>query len=70
MRLVWRVDPTGTPWRRPDQMLLLSLVLWLFTVPADAMAQARPDSTPQPSWRVIHDAPYRVIPAHPALQST
>ncbi len=70
MRLVWRVDPTGTPWRRPDQMLLLSLVLWLVTVPAVAMAQARPDSTSQPSWRVIHDAPYRVIPAQPALQST
>ena len=57
----------------PVSVLLLTLLLMLCVIPVIATAQ-RPESTresPQkPTWRVINDAPYRVVPAYPPLKKT
>src|SRR5262244_2680429 len=59
----------------PVSVLLLTLLLMLCFIPAIAMAQ-RPQEIPprassqNPTWRVINDAPYRVVPAYPPLKKT
>src|SRR5215510_11310435 len=59
----------------PVSVLLLTLLLMLCFIPAIATAQ-RPQNIPsredpqKPTWRVINDAPYRVVPAYPLLKKT
>ena len=59
----------------PVSVLLLTLLLMLCVIPVIATAQ-RPQEIPQrespqkPTWRVINDAPYRVVPAYPPLKKT
>jgi len=48
--------------------LLLTLLLLLCAIPVIATAQ-RPQEIPQEQrWRVINDAPYRVVPAYSPLK--
>src|SRR5262245_25244736 len=54
----------------PVGALLLTLLLMLCAIPVIATAQ-RPQEIPQkPTWRVINDAPYRVVPAYSPLKET
>src|SRR5262245_50344092 len=56
-------------------VLLFTLLLMLFVIPVIATAQ-RPQEIPErespqkPTWRVINDAPYRVVPAYSPLKET
>src|SRR5262245_14454069 len=59
----------------PVSVLLLTLLLMLCVIPVIAMAQRPQDIPPReapqkPTWRVINDAPYRVVPAYPLLKKT
>src|SRR5215510_8809754 len=59
----------------PVSVLLLALLLMLCVIPVIATAQ-RPQDIPtredpqKPTWRVINDAPYRVVLAYPPLKKT
>jgi WD40 repeat protein len=59
----------------PISVLLLTLLLMLCVIPVIATAQ-RPQEIPErespqkPTWRVINDAPYRVVPAYSPLKET
>src|SRR5215831_14341825 len=59
----------------PVSVLLLTLLLMLCVIPVIATAQ-RPQNIPpredpqKPTWRVINDAPYRVVLAYPLLKKT
>ena len=55
----------------PVSVLLLTLLLMLCAIPVIATAQQRPQEIPQKqTWRVINDAPYRVVPAYSPLKKT
>src|SRR5215510_10864033 len=59
----------------PVSVLLLTLLLMLCIIPVIAIAQRPQDIPPRedpqkPTWRVINDAPYRVVPAYPLLKKT
>jgi hypothetical protein len=54
----------------PGSVLLFTLLLLFCAIPAIATAQ-RPQEIPQKqTWRVINDAPYRVVPAYSPLKRT
>ena len=57
----------------PVSVLLLTVLLMFYVIPVIATAQ-RPQEIPhkenpqKPTWQVINDAPYRVVPAYPLLK--
>ncbi len=58
------LNPIKSTW-----IVISSLLLWI--IPASSMAQVPfPDDRPEPSWRVIHDAPFQNIPGNPPLKTT
>ena len=54
----------------PVSALLLALVLLFCAVPVIATAQRSQEIPQKPTWRVIRDAPYRVVPAYSPLKKT
>jgi hypothetical protein len=76
MQLTLHVRRESSPWTmisRGILLLLLTLLLMLCVIPVIATAQRPQDirqkENPQkPTWRVINDAPYRVVPAYPPLK--
>ena len=55
----------------PFSVLLLTLLVMLCAITVIATAQQRPQELPQKqTWRVINDAPYRVVPVYSPLKKT
>ena len=70
MQLTRFSDPIPTTTTDSSGVLKLLFVVLILQVAMPLMAQqSKPDTPSKQSWRVIDDAPYRIIPAHPQLKT-